>query len=258
MINQKLGVITIHDVNPSHSEKILKASYELNKLKIKYNLTIVPYYRKKYNLKNCFDFCEQISSLLQCGNVELSLHGLYHYQTNGKFDDFDTETKEQEKQEIQQGLEILLAAKLPRPSMFIPPAWHLSRQCIEALKELNFTLSESMTDLELIQKGKKYILHPVMNWDQQGNKEKNKSTLKQNKEIFYKRLFNLDGRTNGLFRMAIHPPYDPDEALVDQIEMIEYLKEKEAYEFVKYSDLLKLYEGEEDESFNNKICLQNV
>jgi hypothetical protein len=36
-----------------------------------------------------------------------------------------------------------------------------------------------MTDLEFIQKGRKYLLHPVMNWDQQGDKEKNKQTLEQ-------------------------------------------------------------------------------
>jgi len=45
-------------------------------------------------------------------------------------------------------------------------------------------MSESMTDLEFIQKGKKYLIHPVMNWDQQGDKEKNKQTLEQNKEMF--------------------------------------------------------------------------
>jgi hypothetical protein len=39
MIDQKLGVITIHDVNPSHSEKILKTSYELNKLRY-YNVVM--------------------------------------------------------------------------------------------------------------------------------------------------------------------------------------------------------------------------
>ena len=239
MIDRKLAIITVHDVNPSHSEKILKTSYELNKLKIKYNLSIVPYYRKKYNLKDCVGFCDKISSLLQSGNVELTLHGLYH-QIDGKFDDFDTESKEEEKEEIQKGLDILLAARLPRPSMFIPPAWHLSRQCIEALKELNFNISESMTELDFIQADKKYILHPVMNWDQQGDKEKNKQTLEQNKQMFYNRLFNVTGKTNGLFRMAIHPPHDPDEALADQIEMIKYLKEKESYEFMKYSDLLSL------------------
>ena len=253
MIDRKLAIITIHDVNPSHSEEILKTSSELNKLKIKYNLSVVPYYRKKYNLKDHGAFCDQISSLLQSGNVELTLHGLYH-QTDGKFDDFDTGTKEEEKEEIQKGLDILLAAKLPRPSMFIPPAWHLSRQCIEALKELNFDFSESMTELDFIQAGKKYILHPVMNWDQQGDKEKNKQTLEQNKQMFYNRLFNFNGKTNGLFRMAIHPPYDPDEALADQIEMIKYVKEKEGYELIKYSDLLSL----DEEESSNKLWLQSV
>jgi predicted deacetylase len=253
MIDQKLAIITIHDVNPSHSEEILKTSSELNKLKIKYNLSVVPYYRKKYNLKDYDDFCDQISSLLQSGNVELNLHGLYH-QTDGKFDDFDTGSKEEEKEEIQKGLDILLAAKLPRPSMFIPPAWHLSRQCIEALKELNFRISESMTDLEFIQKRKKYILHPVMNWDQQGDKEKNKQTVEQNKQLFYNRLFNVNGKTNGLFRMAIHPPYDPDGALEDQIEMIKYVKEKEGYELIKYSELLRL----DEEESSHKLWLQNI
>jgi hypothetical protein len=39
--------------------------------------------------------------------------------------------------------------------------------------------------------------------------------------------------------MAIHPPHDPDEALADQIKMIEYLKEKESYKFINYSDLIE-------------------
>jgi predicted deacetylase len=241
MIDQKLSIITIHDVNPSHSEKILKTLDELNKLKVNYNLSIVPYYNKKYNLKDYTDFSNRISSTLRANNndVELSLHGLYH-QIDGKIEDFDTESKEEEKQEIQEGLDILSAVSLPRPSIFIPPAWHLSRQAIEALKELNFNISESMTHIEFIQKGKKYILHPVMNWDQQGDKEKNKQTLEQNRKMFYDRLFNIGGDMYGLFRIAIHPPNDPDEALADQIEMIKHLRERESYEFMKYSDLLNL------------------
>jgi hypothetical protein len=59
-------------------------------------------------------------------------------------------------------------------------------------------------------------------------------------QMFYNRLFNVGGKTYGLFRIAIHPPHDPDEALVDQLEMIKHLKEKESYEFMKYSDLLSL------------------
>ena len=191
---------------------------------------------------------------MKYGNVELTLHGLYH-EVEGKIEDFDTESKIEEKKEIQEGLDILYAVNLPRPSMFIPPAWHLSRQCIEALKELNFSMSESMTDIEFIQKGKKYILHPVMNWDQQGDKERNKQTLQQNKEMFYKRIFNIDGKTNGLYRMAIHPPHDPDGALQDQVEMIKYLIDKEGYELIKYSDLLKIYEEKE---LSNEVWVRNL
>jgi predicted deacetylase len=241
MIDKKIAIITIHDVNPSHSEKILQTLDELNNLKIKYNLSIVPYYNKKYNVKDDSDFCNQISSSLQStnNNVELTLHGLYH-QVDGQMDDFDTHTKEEEKNEIQQGLDILSSANLPRPLTFIPPAWHLSRQAMEALKELNFSISESMTELDLLQKGKKYLLHPVMNWDQKGDKEKNKQALKQNKQMFYDRLFNISGKTYGLFRIAIHPPYDPDDALADQIEMIKHLRDKESYRFMTYLDLLTL------------------
>ena len=239
MIDQKLAIITVHDVDPSHSKEILTVTEQLNKLKVKYNLSIVPYYNKKYRLEDYMDFCKQISSLLKYGDIDLTLHGLYH-EIDGKIEDFDTESKEEEKQEIQEGLDILSAVNLPRPSMFIPPAWHLSRQCIEALKELNFSMAESMTDVEFIQKAKKYILSPVMNWDQQGDKEKNKQTLQQNKEMFYGRLFNVNGKTTGLYRMAIHPPHDPDGALQDQVEMIKYIKEKEGYELIKYSDLLRI------------------
>ena len=98
MIDQKIAIITVHDVNPSHSEKILKTLDELNKLKINYNLSIVPYYSKKYNLKDFGDFSNSISLALQSdnNNVELSLHGLYH-QVDGQMDDFDTHTKEEEK-----------------------------------------------------------------------------------------------------------------------------------------------------------------
>jgi predicted deacetylase len=231
LIDEKIAIITIHDVNPLHSEKIFRTIDALHELKkIKYSLSIVPYYAKKYNIKDDPNFCNQISSLLNStdGDVELTLHGLYH-QVDGQMDDFDTHTKEEEKNEIQQGLDIFSAVNLPRPLVFIPPAWHLSHQALQALKELDFSVSESMTELDFIQKGRKYLVHPVMNWDQQGDKEKNKRTIKPNKQMFYDRLFNISGGSCGLFRMAIHPPNDPDEALEDQIEMIKHLREKESY-----------------------------
>jgi predicted deacetylase len=239
MIEKKIAIITLHDINPSCAEKLQLITDELNKLKLKYNLSVVPYYDKKYNIKDNLAFCTQIASLLQLDNVELTLHGLYH-QIEGKIEDFDSQSKEQEKNEIEQGLDILSSAKLSKPSTFIPPAWHLSRQAIEALKDLNFEIAESRSALEFIQKRKKYLISPVINWDKYGDKEKNKETLTQNKQEFYTHLFNIDGESYGLFRMSIHPPHDPDEALTDQIEMINYLKEKEYYNFMNYSDLLHI------------------
>ena len=239
MMDEKIGLITIHDVNPSCSRKLLIITDELDRLKVKYNLSIVPFYNKKYNVKDDINFCNQISSVCQLDTVELTLHGLYH-QLGGKIEDFDSQSQEQARKEIQQGLDILSSAKLPTPSTFIPPAWHLSSQAIQALKDLKFEVAESMSALELIKKGKKYLLSPVLNWDKSGNKEKNKETLTQNKTEFYTHLFNIEGESYGLFRMAIHPPHDPDDALADQIEMIKFLKEKEDYKFINYFDLPKM------------------
>jgi predicted deacetylase len=238
MIERKLSLVTIHDVNPSCAEKLQKTTDELNELDIKYNLSIVPNYQYKYNLKDNPAFCDQIATVLQSDRVELTLHGYYH-ELDGKIEDYDSESKEEEKLDIKKGLDIIYSVKLPKPYTFIPPSWFLSRQAIEALKDFKFEISESSSDLEFIKKGKKYIVSPVMNWDKQGDKEKNKQSLTQNKKQFYDHLFNIRGESYGLFRMAIHPPHDPDEALSDQIEMIKYLIETEGYQFIKYSDLLE-------------------
>lgn len=238
MIDQKLSLVTIHDVNPSCAEKLQRTTDQLDKLSIKYNLSIVPNYQYKYNLKDSPDFCEQILTLFQSGNVEITLHGYYH-ELDGKIEDFDSESKDEEKNDIKKGLDILSAVNLPKPSTFIPPSWFLSRQAIEALKDFDFEIAEASSDLEFIKKQRKYLVSPVMNWDKKGDKEKNKQSLVLNKRAFYDHLFNVKGESYGLFRMAIHPPHDPDEALADQINMIKYLIEKEKYHFINYSDLLE-------------------
>lgn len=115
--------------------------------------------------------------------VELTLHGLYHCIDNNKIEDFDSESKEEkEKQKIRNGLQILSDVDLPKPVTFIPPAWYLSRQAIEALKDFDFEIAEARSALEFIRKGKKYLISPVINWDKYGNREKNKETLKENDE----------------------------------------------------------------------------
>jgi predicted deacetylase len=232
----KIAIVTIHDVNPSCTKRLEQVTDILEGQNISYNLSLVPFYQRKFNLINYPNFTNQILSLSKKQNVEITLHGLYH-EINTVIEDFESQSKEQEKSEIQMGLKIIENAKLPLPTTFIPPAWRLSRETIEALKILNFRIAESRSSIEFIGAAKKYLLSPVMNWDKYGDKEKNREMLDENKIEFYKHLFNLDGESFGIFRLAIHPPHDPNEALEDQMKMIEYLKTNQNYNFITYSEL---------------------
>ncbi len=235
----KVAIVTIHDINPSCAERLERVTDILQEQNIRYNLSLVPFYQKTFNLINYPAFVSKLSSLSKKQNVELTLHGLYH-EINTVIEDFESQSKEQEKSEIETGLKIIESVKLPTPTTFIPPAWRLSRETIKALKELNFETVESRSSIEFIHSAKKYLLSPVMNWDKYGNKDKNKETLEENKTEFYKHLFNLDGESFGVFRIAIHPPHDPNEALEDQMKMIEHLKTHQDYKFVTYSELADL------------------
>jgi predicted deacetylase len=232
----KIAIVTIHDVNPSCTERLEQVTDILEGQNISYNLSLVPFYQQKFNLINYPTFTNQLLSLSRKHNVEITLHGLYH-EINTLIEDFESQSKEQEKSEIQIGLKIIETVKLPLPTTFIPPAWRLSRETIEALKSLNFKIVESRSSIEVIQAAKKYLLSPVMNWDKYGDKDKNREMLNENKIEFYKHLFNLDGESFGIFRLAIHPPHDPSEALEDQMKMIEHLKTNQDYKFITYSEL---------------------
>ncbi len=66
-----------------------------------------------YNLKDYPAFCKQIVTLLQDkkDNIEITLHGLYH-EIEGKIEDYDSESKEEEKIDIKKGLDILSLVKI--------------------------------------------------------------------------------------------------------------------------------------------------
>ena len=73
MIDEKIGIITIHDVSPSCSQKLQIITNELDKLKVKYNISIIPFYDKKYNVKDDIAFCNQISLLVQSKDTVVEL-----------------------------------------------------------------------------------------------------------------------------------------------------------------------------------------
>lgn len=55
-------------------------------------------------------------------------------------------------------------------------------------------------------------------------------------KVFYHHVLNICGESYWLFRMTISLIYDPDEALEKQISIVKHIIEKEAYNFINYSD----------------------
>src|SRR6266496_2515960 len=85
------------------SAKILEFSDELERLRIKYNIALVPFFNENQDLRRFPEFVDKIKSYKRC---EIALHGLYHEDRNGRFVDFYTVTKATAKEEIRAGLEI--------------------------------------------------------------------------------------------------------------------------------------------------------
>ena len=99
----RLGVVTIHDACPTFSTKIFESANELEKLNIKFNIALVPFFNEREDLPRFPEFVDKIKSYKNC---QIVLHGLYHELKNGQFDNFH-ETKEADAEEqIRAGLEI--------------------------------------------------------------------------------------------------------------------------------------------------------
>jgi predicted deacetylase len=81
-----LAVITIHDACPAFSTKIFKFTTELEKLGVRYNTALVPFFNEKQDLPRFLGFVDRIESC----KGEIVLHGLYHENRRGFCDDFHT------------------------------------------------------------------------------------------------------------------------------------------------------------------------
>ncbi len=79
-LKEKLVIVTIHDACPTFSYKIFKLADELEKLNIKFNIALVPFFNEKEDLTSFPDFVRKIKSYRDC---EIALHGLYHERRNG-------------------------------------------------------------------------------------------------------------------------------------------------------------------------------
>ncbi|MFY9796074.1 MAG: DUF2334 domain-containing protein [Candidatus Nitrosopolaris sp.] len=225
-----VAIITIHDACPAFSTQIFRFTNELEKLHVKYNTALVPFFNEKQDLPRFPGFVDRIKST----KGEIVLHGLYHENRKGFCDDFHTRSKAAAEEEIRAGIEILQEIGI-RSNVFIPPCWKLNLNSIEVLGKLGFRLVEIMEKYILLHSRtfKKILVPKVLNWDSYGDPEKNIVTINRNRI-----RFSLLTRENNpkLIRFALHPR-DPFRALEDQKEMILQLKDK-GYEMLKYRELI--------------------
>src|SRR6476646_7532890 len=134
-----LAIVTIHDACPFLTSRIFKFADELEKLGIKYNIALVPFFNEKQDLPRFPEFVDKIKSYK---GTEIALHGLYHEKKNGRFDDFHSITKGAAEEEIRAGLEIFHEIGI-KPKVFVPPAWKINNCSIEVLEKLEFDLAET-------------------------------------------------------------------------------------------------------------------
>jgi predicted deacetylase len=97
-------MVTIHDACPVFSTNIFKFADNLDKLRIKYNISLVPSFNERQDLPRFPKFIGKIKSYK---GFEIALHGLYHENRKHQLDDFDSRSKavaEEEEEEICAGL----------------------------------------------------------------------------------------------------------------------------------------------------------
>ncbi|MFL6432135.1 MAG: DUF2334 domain-containing protein [Nitrososphaeraceae archaeon] len=214
----RLGLVTIHDACPAFSTKIFESADELERLNIKYNIALVPFFNEKQDLPRFPEFVDKIKSYKNC---EIVLHGLYHEMKNGQFDNFHTTKEPDAEEQIRAGLEIFHEIGI-NTNVFIPPAWKLNNSSIKVLEKLGFKLAEMQEEYILLlsyQGYEKIKLPKVLNWDSTGYPEKNIVNVGRDERAF---KLQLEERPQ-IIRIALHPR-DPTEAIEDQKQMRSMLK----------------------------------
>jgi predicted deacetylase len=227
----RLGVVTIHDACPAFSIKIFEAADDLERLNIKYNIALVPFFNEKEDLPRFPEFLNKIKSYKNC---QIVLHGLYHEMKNGQFDNFHTTKEADAEEQIRAGLEIFHEVGI-NTNVFIPPAWKLNNSSIKVLAKLGFKLAEEQEEYLLLRSQhdiKKMKLPKVLNWDSTGYPEKNIVNMARDE-----RTFKLEIKQRPrIIRIALHPR-DPAEAIKDQKQMISTLKDS-GYYIPTYTELI--------------------
>ena len=84
---QLLAIVTLHDACPAFSSRTYEITEQLEKLEVRYNIGLVPFFNGEQDLPRFPKFVKQI----ECCSAEIALHGLYHENKRHQIDDFSTE-----------------------------------------------------------------------------------------------------------------------------------------------------------------------
>ena len=212
----RLAVITLHDACPVFSKMIFELADELDRLEVKFNIALIPFFNEKQDLHRFPEFVDKIKSYKNC---QIILHGLYHELKNGEFENFH-ETREADAEvHIRAAIEIFHEIGI-QTDVFIPPAWKLNNSSIKVLEKLGFKLAEEQEEYLLLlsqqqKQFKKIMLPKVLNWDSTGYPEKNIVNIGRDERAF---KLQIEKRPQ-IIRIALHPR-DPAESIKDQKQMI--------------------------------------
>jgi len=231
-IPNKLAVVTLNDATPYLSKRIFEFTDALENLGINFNVAVVPFYHHKEDLPRFPDFVDKLRTLK---NTQIVLHGLYHEDRDGIWDDFFHKTRGLAEEEIRAGLEIFQEVGL-KTNVFVPPRWKLCTACMDVLNKLRFYLAEMQEEFFLLSRKpfKKIKVSKVLSWYLSGYPEQNIARIGTEDKRF-KLLDDPLGKK--MIRIALHPR-DPHKALVHQLTMIRKLKDQ-GYTFLQYRDLIR-------------------
>ncbi len=95
---QLLAIVTLHDACPAFSSRTFEITEQLEKLEVRYNIGLVPFFNGEQDLPRFPKFVKQI----ECCSAEIALHGLYHENKRHQIDDLGQGRKHMQSKRYEQ------------------------------------------------------------------------------------------------------------------------------------------------------------
>jgi predicted deacetylase len=205
-------VVSLHDVSPRTQPACARVLAELAELGVrKASLLVIPDHHHAGPIEEDAGFCAWLRQLAGAGH-EIVLHGYFHERARrsretarqklitriytadeGEFYDLDRPTA---RELVSRGLEILQRVGCESRG-FIAPAWLLSREAEEALRELGVEYTTTLGSVRDLQHGREWRSQSLV-WSVRRGWRRAASRVWN--ALLFRRL-----RTSPLLRISIHP-----------------------------------------------------